>query len=69
MFVDLKYGVTLEDYRDRIEPVLTRPLSLGGVNKRPNSNGELLGFQIKDIQKKPQSHSASMAKARAKRSL
>ena len=63
---DLSYGITAAEYRE-IEPQLTRPLTLGGIRKRPRLNSELQGMQIKDIQKKQSSGAAATARSRAKR--
>lgn len=51
MKIDLSYGLTAAEYA-AIEPDLVRPLTLGGVKRRPRHDGDLLGFQIRDIQAK-----------------
>jgi hypothetical protein len=66
MTFDLKYGITAAEYK-AIEPTLTRPLSLGGIKKRPRTDADLQGLQIKDIQKRPTSGAVATAKSRAKR--
>jgi hypothetical protein len=67
MKVDLSYGITSQEYA-KIEPTLERPLSLGGIRRRPRTDADLQGLQIRDIQKKPSSGAASTARSRAKRS-
>lgn len=66
MKFDLTYGITAAEYR-AIEPTLSRPLTLGGIRKRPRKDADLQGLQIKDIQKKPSSGAVSTAKSRAKK--
>lgn len=70
--VDIGTGITREQYFSDIDPYLTRPLTLGGVRKRPRAPGsELKGLRIVDVQKRPSSAALATAqskeRARAKR--
>ena len=46
--LNLSYGVTLEAY-GKIEPLLTRPLTLGGVRRRPTRGETIQAMDLDDI--------------------